>query len=93
MAFYPEKPDDLQTGVETWAWAEADFCDIMSKEYRGALLDGWKNRPDHADNAIMQARCLINAECWEQMARHLRQPYYVRKEQDAYAAQRVGDPA
>lgn len=82
---YPERPADLQLGLEQWSWAEAEFCDIMSKKYRGEFLDGWKNRPDHPDNALMQAKCLIHAECWEQFARHLRNSYYVRKEREAYS--------
>ena len=92
MIHYPERPADLEQ-QETWQWSEAEFCDTMSKSYRGELLDGWKKRTDSPDNAIMQAKCLIHAECWEQMARHLRQPYYARKESEAYAAMREGDKA
>ncbi|NML11617.1 hypothetical protein HHL08_15915 [Sphingobium sp. AR-3-1] len=88
MPHYPERPDDLEQR-EAWAWSEAEFCDLMSKNYRGPLLDGWKDRPDYVDNAIMQAKCLINAEVWEQMARHLRQSYYARKEREAYDATRL----
>jgi hypothetical protein len=87
MAYYPERPEDLESR-EAWAWTEAEFCDQMSREYRGHLLDGWKSRPDHADNAMMQARCLIAAEVWEQIANHLRKPYYARKESEAYDRQR-----
>lgn len=78
-----ERPTDLSPH-ESWAWTEAEFCDRMSQDYRGHLLDGWKKGGDCPNNSYMQAECLIRAECWEQMARNLRQPYYVRKEREAY---------
>ena len=78
--------DEPATAQERWAEAEAKFCDQMVAEYRGPLLDGWKKRHDHADNAFMQARCLINAEVWEQIGNHLRQPRRMRIENENYAA-------
>lgn len=74
--------DEPATDQERWAENEAKFCDQMAAEYRGPLLDGWKSRPDHADNAVMMVRCLIHAEVWEQLGRNLRQPRRIRIENE-----------
>lgn len=77
--------DEPATERERWEEGEAKFCDQMAAEYRGPLLDGWKARGDHADNAVMQVRCLVAAEVWEQMARHLRKPRRCRIENEGRA--------
>ena len=74
--------DEPATDRERWEEAEAKFCDQMVAEYRGPLLNGWKTRNDHADNAMMQVRCLIAAEVWEQMAWHLRKSRHCRIENE-----------
>ncbi len=81
-----EKPSDL-TAHETWQWSEAAFCDQMAKELRG-YIPGWLERGDktHPTNFTGAYECAVRAECWEQVARHLRQSYYGRKEQEAYDA-------
>ena len=84
------EPEDLNER-ERWQWAEAKFCDLMVGEYREKLMPGWTERDPHPDTIVGALRCTIHAECWEQMARHLRQPYYVRKEQEAYRTLTQGE--
>lgn len=81
-----ERPADLNER-ERWQWAEAEFCDIMVKELKG-YIPGWLERGDktHPSNFTGAYECAVKADCWEQMARHLRQSYYARKEREAYDA-------
>jgi hypothetical protein len=80
-----ERPEDL-TERERWQWAEAEFCDLMVRNYQNELLPGWTAKSPHPSIIEGAYRCAIYKEAWEAMARHLRQPYYARKEADAYRA-------
>lgn len=86
MTAKTERPSDL-TERETWQWAEADFCDRMaesSKENIPAWLKrGGENfvNPAKYEGAL---RAAVRAEAFEQMATHLRMPYYSRKEAEVY---------
>lgn len=92
MAFRHERPDDL-TEREAWAWAEVEFCQRMADSLR-EMIPSWTNKPgEHSSKYEGAMRCSISAECWEQLAWHLRNPYDCRKECEAYEAQTTPEPA
>jgi len=72
------KPDDL-TEREQWAWREAEFCDQMADGMRKSARE-WVETSFHSSRLEGALKCAVSAECWEQMAWHLRMPIYSARE-------------
>ena len=73
-----EKPNDL-TPEEAWSWREAEFCDRMVETLQKSAQD-WVVKSFHSSRVEGALRSAIAAECWDQMAAHLRMPIYIARE-------------
>jgi hypothetical protein len=82
MTYKRDKPTD-STPHEEWAWREAEFCERMVSTMQETAKK-WLEQSEHSESHMGALKCTISAECWDQMARHLRMPIYSRIENDQY---------